>query len=65
MARKKKKKGSERSKRVSQKIHVLRHEGIPEREAVGEAMGMERSGRLRRHGKYVHKRHGRRKGKRS
>jgi len=56
-----KKRKRAKNKRVSEKIHVLRHEGIPEKQAVGEALGMERSGRLRRHGRYVHKRKGRRK----
>jgi len=60
----KRKKKREKQKRVSEKISYLRHEGVPEKQAVGEAMGMERSGRLRRHGKYVHKRHERRKGHR-
>jgi hypothetical protein len=50
---------SESQKRVSEKIEYLRHEGVPQEQAVGEAYGMERSGRLRRHGKYVHKRKGR------
>jgi hypothetical protein len=53
---------SESSKRVSEKIRYLRHEGKSEAAAVGEAEGMEHSGRLRRHGRYVHKRKGRRKG---
>lgn len=54
---------SESQKRVSEKIRYLRHEGIPEKQAVGEAEGMERSGRLGRHGKYRRKgRKGRRKG---
>jgi len=56
-----KKRKRAKNQRVSEKIHVLRHEGIPEKQAVGEALGMERSGRLRRHGRYVHKRKGRRK----
>ena len=43
-------------KRVSDKIAVLRREGKPEREAVGAAYGMERSGGLRAGGKYVYKR---------
>jgi hypothetical protein len=60
--KKRKKHRSEGSKRVSEKISVLRHEGIPQKQAVGEAYGMERSGRLKRHGRYVHKRRGRRKG---
>jgi len=46
---------SESQKRVSEKIEFLRHEGIPERQAVGEAEGMERSGRLGRHGVYRRK----------
>ena len=45
---------SESQKRISEKISVLRHEGIPEKQAIGEAEGMERSGRLGRHGKYRH-----------
>jgi hypothetical protein len=53
---------SESSKRVSEKIRYLRHEGVSQKQAVGEAEGMERSGRLGRHGKYRHKRKGRRKG---
>jgi hypothetical protein len=56
MAKKRKKKrGSESQKRVSEKISYLRHEGVPQEQAVGEAFGMERSGRLGRHGKYRHK----------
>ena len=47
---------SEKNKRISEKIELLRHEGKGEKEAVGEAFGMEKSGRLRRHGKYIHKR---------
>lgn len=43
---------SESQKRISEKIDYLRHEGVPEKQAVGEAEGMERSGRLGRHGKY-------------
>jgi hypothetical protein len=54
---------SEKNKRISEKIAFLRREGKPEREAVGEAYGMERSGRLRRHGKYVHKRKSHRGGR--
>ena len=50
MARKKK---SEKNKRVSEKISVLRHEGEPEDKAVAMALGMERAGRLHRGGKYV------------
>jgi hypothetical protein len=53
---------SESQKRVSEKIRYLRHEGVPQDQAVGEAEGMERFGRLGRHGKYHRK--GRRKGRR-
>jgi hypothetical protein len=62
MARKKR--GSQQ--RVSEKIRYLRHEGVPEKQAVGEAYGMERSGRLGRHGVYHRKRgrHRRRGGSR-
>lgn len=49
-------------KRVSEKIRLLRHEGVPEDQAVGEAEGMERSGRFGRHGKY---RRAKRKNKRA
>lgn len=47
--------GGESSKRISEKIAVLRREGKSEKEAAGEAYGMERSGRLKRHGEYTHK----------
>ena len=59
-------KKSSKNKRVSDKIKVLRDEGVPEKRAVGEAEGMERSGRLRKGGRYerVSKR-GRRKSTRS
>ena len=55
---------SEKQKHVSEKIRFLRDEGVPQKQAVGEALGMERSGRLRRHGKYVHKRKSRKSGRR-
>ena len=45
---------SEKSKRISEKIRVLRHEGKSAKEAAGAAYGMERAGRLGRHGKYHH-----------
>ena len=61
MKRRKKKSG--RNTRIGDKISLLRHEGKSEKAAVGEAEGMERSGRLKRHGKYMHKR-SRRKGHR-
>ena len=50
---------SEESKRISEKIEVLRREGKTGEQAAGAAYGMERAGRLRRHGVYVHKRRGR------
>lgn len=50
-----KRKHKESQKRVSEKIEVLRREGKSEKEAAGEAYGMERSGRLRRHGRYSRK----------
>lgn len=43
-------------KRVSDKIRVLRAENIPERQAVAEALSMERAGRLRSGGRYIRKR---------
>lgn len=65
MARKRaSEKKREKNKRVSEKIEVLRREGKTEEQAAGEAYGMDKSGRLRRHGKYVHKRRGRRSGRR-
>lgn len=51
---------SESSKRISEKIALLRREGKTAEQAAGEAYGMERSGRLKRGGKYVHKREKRR-----
>jgi hypothetical protein len=51
-----KKKGD---RRIGDKIRVLRNEGKSENAAVGEAEGMERSGRLKKGGKYIHKRKGR------
>jgi len=47
---------SEEQKRISEKIAVLRREGKTGEQAAGEAYSMERSGRLRRGGKYIHKR---------
>jgi hypothetical protein len=64
MSRRRKRK-SESGKRISEKISYLRHEGVPQKQAVGEAEGMERSGRLGRHGAYKRKgRRGRRKSRR-
>lgn len=44
----------ESQKRISSKIALLRREGKTAEEAAGEAYGMERSGRLRSGGRYVH-----------
>lgn len=56
---------SEDQKKISEKIAVLRREGKTGEQAAGEAYGMLREDRLRRHGKYRHvkrksKRHSRR-----
>ena len=65
MARKRvSRKKREKNTRVSEKIEVLRREGKTAEQAAGEAYSMERSGRLRRHGRYIHKRRGRRSGRR-
>lgn len=65
MARKRaSEKKRQKNKRVSEKIEVLRREGKTAEQAAGAAYGMEKSGRLRRHGKYVHKRRSRRSGRR-
>jgi hypothetical protein len=50
VARKKKRNGAQT--RISEKIAFLRREGKSGKEAAGEAYGMERSGRLGRHGVY-------------
>lgn len=39
--------------RVSDKISVLRREGVPQDQAIAESMSMERAGRLRAGGKYI------------
>jgi len=56
----------EKNTRVSEKIELLRREGKTGEQAAGEAFGMERAGRLGRHGKYhrVGKRKPRRAGRR-
>jgi hypothetical protein len=59
------KKKRQKNLRVSEKIEVLRREGKSEEQAAGEAYGMERSHRLRRHGVYKHVRKSRRRGKRN
>lgn len=40
------------SDRIGRKISKLRHEGVPQREAVGKAMGMARAGRIGPKGGY-------------
>jgi hypothetical protein len=45
-----------KNKRVGEKISLLRHEGEPQDKAVATALSMERSGRLRSGGRYIHKR---------
>jgi hypothetical protein len=45
---------------VSDKIKVLRNEGVPEKQAVAESLSMQRAGRLRPGGRYIRK--GSRKG---
>jgi hypothetical protein len=50
---------------VSDKISKLRHEGVPQQQAIAMSMSMNRAGRLRKGGKYVHARKGRRGRKRA
>lgn len=50
----KKRKGGSQS-RVSAKISKLVHEGVPQKQAVAEALSMERAGRLGPHGGYRRK----------
>jgi hypothetical protein len=54
------------SDRIGRKISKLRHEGVPQREAVGKAMGMARANRITKTGGYrrVKKSRGRRSGRR-
>lgn len=40
---------------VSQKISVLRHEGIPQKQSVAMAINMNKAHRLREGGKYIRK----------
>lgn len=40
---------------VSQKISVLRGEGVPQKQAVAMSISMNKAGRLRQGGKYVRK----------
>ena len=38
--------------RVSKKVRILRREGVPQRQAVAEALSMRRAGRLTKGGGY-------------
>lgn len=53
--------------RVSKKISILRHEGVPQDQAVAESLSMEREGRLTKSGGYrrVGKKRGRRHAKKA
>lgn len=42
-----------RRDRVSKKISILRHEGVPQDQAVATALNMGRRGRLTRSGGYI------------
>jgi hypothetical protein len=50
---------------VSRKISKLRHEGVPERQAVAESLSMERAGKLTKGGGYRRSKKGRSKRSRS
>lgn len=39
---------------ASKKISHLRHEGVPQKQAVAEALSMQRAGRLTKSGGYIH-----------
>jgi hypothetical protein len=52
MAKRKRKRSSGSQTRIGEKIRLLRHEGKSGKEAAGMAYGMERAGRLGRHGVY-------------
>jgi len=39
--------------RVSKKISFLRHENVPQEQAVAESLSMERTGRLTKSGGYI------------
>jgi hypothetical protein len=39
---------------VSKKIKVLRHEGVPQKQAVAEAISMGKAGRITKSGGYRH-----------
>ena len=49
---KKRKFGGGQQQNISDKIKYLRDEGVPQKQAVGEAYGMAKSGRLGAHGAY-------------
>jgi hypothetical protein len=51
-----------RKDRVSKKISILRHEGVPQEQAVAESLSMKRAGRLTKSGGYRRvKKHSRRR----
>lgn len=54
-------KGKKKDSAVSKKISHLRHEGVPQKQAVAEALAMKRAGRLTSEGEY--KRAKKKKGK--
>jgi hypothetical protein len=47
------KKPKKKNSRVSKKISYLVHEGTPQKQAVAEALSMERAGRLTDSGDYI------------
>lgn len=49
------------SSRIGKKIRKLRHEGVPQRQAVGEAMGIARANRITESGGYRKVKRSRRK----
>jgi hypothetical protein len=51
----KRKRHRKSDKRVGEKISVLRHESVPQKQAVAMALNMNREGRLGRHGAYHRK----------
>ena len=60
------KKKRHKSNPIGEKIAVLKREGKTTSQAAGEAYGMQREGRLRSGGRYIHVgRSGRHKGRRS
>jgi hypothetical protein len=56
---------AKKDNRIGKKISILRHENVPEKQAVGEAEGMAHEGRLTPEGGYKRgKRSSRRKARR-